>query len=236
MKINSLKFEGLEFGYPEQDLIFENVDFEFPIKQTVWVKAGYGSGRSTLLQLLAGLQQSTKGSYLINGENISEMSFEEFLPYRMAIGYGFDFGGLINNRTLLENLTLPLEYHKLCSGKQAEDRVKEYFDLLGASKFLKQRPSDVPGGMRKLACLVRAMIAHPQMLLLDDPSVGLGQDTILQYFDLIQKLRKDGFCQHIFISSYDDKLMSLMEHTEVFVDSGQIYSHSTEGDKKVVHL
>ena len=133
MKINSLKFEGLEFGYPEQDLIFENVDFDFPLNQFVWVKAGYGSGRSTLLQLIAGLQQSTKGKYLINDQNVSEMSFEEFLPYRMNIGYGFDFGGLINNRTLLENLTLPLEYHKTCTRVQAEDRVEfsepEYISL-----------------------------------------------------------------------------------------------------------
>lgn len=236
MKIKSLKFEGLEFGYPEQDLIFNNVDFDFPVNELVWIKASYGTGRSTLLQLLAGLQQSSKGKYLINDENVSEMSFEEFLPYRMNIGYGFDFGGLINNRTLLENLTLPLEYHKICTRKQAEDRVKEYFDVLGASKFLNQRPSNVPGGMRKLSCLVRAMVTHPQMLLLDDPSVGVGQDTLLKYFDLIYKLRKEGLCQHIFISSYDDKFMGLLEHKEIFIDCGQIYSHETDGYKKVVHL
>jgi len=236
MKIQKLRFENLQFGYEGQEPLFENVDFDFPLQKIVWVKASTGAGRSTLLQLMAGLVTPMKGKYLLNEQSVTEMSFEEFLPYRLQIGYGFDFGGLLHNRTVLENLTLPLVYHKICSEKEAEDKAHYYLQELGALKFANKRPSEIPGGMRKLTCLVRAMITEPQILLLDDPSVGVGQDTILKYFDLVSELRKKDKCQHIFISSYDDKLMNCLEHSEIFIDCGQIYGELGEPEKKVVSL
>lgn len=234
--IESLRFENVEFGFEGQDPIFEAVDFDFPLDKVVWVKATSGAGRSSLLQLLASLQVPNKGQYLINEKNVSEMSFEEFLPYRLQIGYGFDFGGLINNRSLLENVTLPLVYHKICSALEAETRGKRFFDILGATRFMNERPAMVPGGMRKLTCVLRALITEPQVLLLDDPSVGLGQDTVLKYFDLVSELRDQKKVRHIFISSFDEKLMSLMDHTEIFIDGGLIHKEMETKEKKVVSL
>lgn len=236
MKIHNLKFEGLVFGFEGQEPIFEGVDFDFPMTEIVWAKASSGSGRSSLLQLMAGLLVPQKGQYLINDLNVGDMSFEEFLPYRMAIGYGFDFGGLIHNRTLLENVTLPLVYHKACSEKEAIERAETYFQALGATRFKDQRPSLVPGGIRKLTCLIRALITEPQVLLLDDPSVGLGQDVVLKYFDLVHELRKKDRAQHVFISSFDEQLMSCLPHKEIFLDCGQIYLDVIDGDKKAVCL
>ncbi len=235
-KITSLQFKNLSFAYEGHDSLFQNVEFDFPTNEIVWVKADSGSGRSSLLQLMAGLQMPSKGSYFINEHNVTEMTFEEFLPYRLAIGYSFDFGGLINNRTLMENCTLALLYHKICSHHEADDKVKYFFDKMGVSKHLDKRPALVPGGVRKLTCLLRALILEPQMLLLDDPSVGLGQDTILKYFDLINDLRRQGRAKHVFISSFDDKLMGLLDHREIFIEEGQLHKHPDEFEKKVVNL
>lgn len=238
MKIQNIKFEGLVFGFEGQELLFDQVDFEFPTGEIIWVKAESGAGRSTLLQLMAGLQNPSKGKYLINDVNIAEMSFEEFLPYRMQIGYGFDFGGLINNRTLLENVTLPLLYHKVVSPDEANERALYYFEKMNMTKHKDSRPAVVPGGIRKLTCLLRTLVTQPQILLLDDPSVGLGQETSLKFFDCIQDLRKQGFAQHVFISSFDEKLMTCIPHKEIYLDSGQIYADLTENSesKKVVGL
>lgn len=236
MKIQSLKFEGLCFNYEGQDLLFEQVDFDFPMNEIVWVKASSGAGRSSLLQIMAGLIVPQKGKYLINDGNVADMSFEEFLPYRMTIGYGFDFGGLLHNRTILENITLPLVYHKVCSKPQADDRAADYLRSLGIQKFANQRPSMVPGGVRKMACLIRSLMLEPQVLLLDDPSVGLGQDQILKFFDSIQDLRKRGKAQHVFISSFDEQLMNCLSHKEIFIDCGMIYQDVVDGEKKVVSL
>jgi ABC-type ATPase involved in cell division len=94
----------------------------------------------------------------------------------------------------------------------------------------------VPGGIRKLTCLIRALINEPQVILLDDPSVGLGQETSLKYFDCIQEIRSRGKAQHVFVSSFDDQLMSCVPHREIFIDGGQIYLDVLDGEKKVVSL
>ncbi|MBX3019094.1 MAG: ATP-binding cassette domain-containing protein [Bdellovibrionaceae bacterium] len=237
MRVDNIRFENLTFGFENNAKIFQNTTFDFPLDQIVWIKGESGAGRSTLLQLQAGLLIPEQGAYVMNGENVSEMSFEEFLPYRLNIGYGFDLGGVLYNKTLEENLTLPLLYHKVLSPNEAAQRAMIYMEDLGISKYQHLRPSVVPGGVRKLVCLIRALIMHPQILLLDDPSVGLGQETALKFFDLVDELRQQGELRHVFLSSFDDKLMSVVNPTMVAIDNGQLYLHEAEddsGEKKAV--
>ena len=234
-KIKSLKFEQVSFHYENSPIIFEDVNFDFPTDKFVWVRSLHsGSGRSTLLQILAGLAPLSSGQYKINGENISEMSFEEFLPYRLAIGYSFDFGGLLHNQTLLENLKLPLMYHKICSHSEAVKKVTHYMEALDILKYKDLRPSNVQTSVRKIAALIRPLLLNPQLLLLDDPSLGVEQEIVLKYLDIIQELRKKGTCQHVFISTFDEKLMGLIEHQEVLINNSQLVAE--EIGKKVVNL
>lgn len=236
MKIESLKFEGVSFAHEGQDPVVQNVEFDFPMNEILWVKAEEGAGKSSLLQILGGLQIPQSGQYLVNGNNVCDMSFEEFLPYRLEIGYSFDYGGLINNRTLFDNVILPLLYHKVLSPEAAKARVVEMFEKFDLMKFANERPAHVPGRVRKLTCLLRSLVMQPQMLLLDDPSVGLGQDSVYTFVDYIHQLRKEGCLNHIFISSYDEKFMSLMNYQIVHLDDGQLYFQTVDPEKRVVHL
>jgi len=233
-QIHKLRFENLSFNFEGQDPLFQSVDFDFPLNQLVWVKAEHGAGRSTLLQILAALQVPVRGSYWINDQNVGEMSFEEFLPYRLKMGYGFDTGGLIHNRTVFENLVLPLLYHKLISPEAATERVDLLLKRFDLWKYRDQRPSFISGGTRKLACLLRALIQHPEMLLLDDPTVGLEESTALQFFDLLQELRQNHGLRHVFVSSFDDKFMSGQQHTEVFIEGSLLHRLPENFDKKLV--
>lgn len=235
--IEKIRFEQISFAYEGTDPVFDSIDFDFPTNEIVWVRAGHsGAGRSTLLQIMAGMIVPTKGAYFINDQNICEMSFEEFLPYRLSIGYAFDMGGLLHNRTLFENLMLPLLYHKMMPPRDAEKHVLSLMEDLNILRYKDFRPSAVQGGVRKIACLIRPLLMSPDVLLLDDPSLGLGQDVILKYFDLIQELRKQGHAKHVFVSSFDEKLMSLMDHQEIFIEHGMIHSSMPMREKKVVHL
>ncbi|HEY1078982.1 MAG TPA: ATP-binding cassette domain-containing protein [Bdellovibrio sp.] len=236
MKIESLKFEGVSFTHEGQEPIVQNVEFDFPMNEILWVKAEEGAGKSSLLQILAGLQIPQSGRFLVNGENVVDMSFEEFLPYRLQIGYSFDYGGLINNRTLFDNLMLPLLYHKLVSPEEAKERVESLFKEFGVEKFAHERPAHVPGRVRKLTCLMRALVMRPQVLLLDDPSVGLGQDSVYLFVDHVHRLRKEGFFKHVFISSYDEKFMNLFAYQIIHLDEGQLYYQAVDPEKRVVHL
>lgn len=231
--IKSLKFEGLFFQHESNDPILMNADFDFPTNENVLIQSAQGAGKSTLLQILGGLIVPQSGKYLINDSNVGDMSFEEFLPYRLSIGYTFDYGGLINNRTIYDNLMLPLLYHKIVEVTEANRRVMEVLKFFDLEKFKDERPAHIPGRVRKIACLLRPMMTHPQVLLLDDPSVGLGQETSLKFIDLITKHRAERGLKHVFISSYDEKFMGHINHITIHLDNGLLYVHPVDGNKVV---
>lgn len=232
LEIKDLKFENLSFAYEGQTPMFTNTSFHFPMEKIVWIQAESGAGRSTLLQLMGSLILPQNGSYYINGKNVTDMTFEEFLPYRLQIGYGFDMGGVIHNRTILENLTLPLFYHKTLSQKLATKRAEKYLERMGILKHKDNRPSVVPGAVRKIVCLLRALIMHPQILLLDDPTVGISRDIYLQYFDLVSDLRSMGCLNHVFMSSFDTGLIDVLKPTTIAIDNGQLYHYEVDGEQR----
>lgn len=236
LEIKSLRFEGITLKHEGYDPLFVNCDFDFPMNSVVWIESDEGAGKSSLLQMMAGLQSPNSGKFLINEENVSEMSFEEFLPYRLQIGYSFDYGGLISNRTIYDNLILPLNYHKLVTPEQAKERVDEMIKTFELGKFVHERPAHVPGRVRKLVCLLRSLVMHPQVLLMDDPSVGLGQDTVYHFVDYLHKLRKEGHLSHMFISSYDEKFMGLFDYKKIHINESQIYLGVEPIEKKVLNL
>ncbi len=236
MKIDSLKFEKVTFAHDGHKPILQNVDFEFPYQEMVRIESAEGAGKSTLLQILAGLQIPQSGKYLINGENVLEMSFEEFLPYRIRVGYTFDYGGLLSNRTLFDNLMLPLLYHKIVSPEEAKERVQNIFSVFGVMDKAHERPAHVPGRIRKLTTLMRTLVLKPDLLILDDPSVGLGQESIQTFVGQIQQLRAEGFLRNVFFSSYDEKFMSLFDFVTVRLESGQLYLKNPELQKRVAYL
>lgn len=235
-EINDYAFERMTYAHENQGAILTNCDFTFPAGEILRIKSPEGSGKSTVLQLLAGLLLPQSGSYYINGEDIVGMSFEEFLPYRMRIGFTFDYGGLINNRSMVENLLLPLVYHKLMTFDAAKKRVEELCERFDLIRFRNDRPAHVPGRVRKLVVLLRGLITDPHILLLDDPSVGLSEKTQLELVSVLNEMRQRGLARHLIVSSYDEKFMGYLPHEVIHLDGGLLYSEPSNGQKKVASL
>lgn len=178
-KIESLCLENMGFRFDSGECIFEGVSFELPQSRMVWIRSPGGRGKSTLLRILACLEAPTSGQYLINGRSVANQSFEDLLPIRLNMGYGFDNGGLMNNKTLADNLTLQLKYHSLESEDEINERVESVAQLFGISgQFLNSRPYAVPGSIRKLVCILRTFMHWPQVVFLDDPTTGLKADNL----------------------------------------------------------
>lgn len=204
--ISNFEMRDLGFNFGEQKIL-ENVNVTLPANKVVWIHGASGSGKSVFAKLLCGLVQATEGHYAINGEYINQMSFEEFLPIRMNIGYSFDFGGLINNRTILQNIKLPIEYHHAVDLLEAEKRVKEVIELFNLESVLHQRPATIPGAFRKAACVARAFVMNPEMLVLDDPTTGLRGELKKKLKDLIRQRRYEGTLKHVFIVTEDNEFI-----------------------------
>jgi phospholipid/cholesterol/gamma-HCH transport system ATP-binding protein len=199
--IQSLVLEDMGFAYENSAPIFDHISMEIPKSKAIWVRSPGGRGKSTLLKILAGLLTPQFGRYLINGENVNDMSFEEFLSYRLNMGYGFDMGGLLNNKTVAENLSLPLLYHKLVSVEEAAERVEQIVDLFGLHQTKDQRPFAIPGSQRKLTCVIRAFVHHPQVVFLDDPQTGLKQDNLNDLFHYVEESFGQRGLKQVFFTS-----------------------------------
>ena len=176
-----------------------------------------GGGRSLLLRILAGLARPQSGKYLINGENVLEMSFEEFMGYRLSIGYGFDMGGLLNNKTLSENLLLPLEYHKLIPSDEARERVQGAMEMFGMTRTQDLRPYSVSGSQRKLTCMIRALIHWPQVAFLDDPITGIKEDNLNDLLYYVEESLATRGLKQIFFTSESPAIAERLKAEELLI-------------------
>jgi phospholipid/cholesterol/gamma-HCH transport system ATP-binding protein len=216
--LESLRLEKVSFGYENHALVFDKLDFAIPNASLSWIKGAPGAGKSSLLKVFGGLLYPSAGRYLINDQNVLEMSFTEFLPYRLALGYSFDLGGLLTNRTLFENLMLPLLFHQLCTPEEAEERVKYWMDRFDLAKVANERPFSVTGGQRKSAVVLRAFIHRPQVVFLDDPMAGLKEDGRNAFTELVQThLKTYGLKKLVF--SAERELPLKMSVKEVFLEA-----------------
>lgn len=200
MRIHRLRFENLTLEGQGPIPVFDQVNFEFPLDGVHWIRGETGSGKSSLLKLLAGLREPSRGSYLINDSDVATMSFEELVPFRRKIGYSFEYGGLISNRSIRQNLMLPFFYHRDLSATEAEARVAEFCHRFRLDAVKDLRPAQVSGGARKAACVARSLILHPELLLLDHPTAGLDPREVRTLSEMIRHQRADCGLRHVFIT------------------------------------
>lgn len=221
-KIESFAVEDIEMKYENGVTVLDSVTFQIQMGSIVHIKGSPGTGKSSLMKLLAGLMRPSRGKVLVNGLELHEMSFEEFLPMRMKIGYSFDYGGLVNNKTLFENVELPLSYHKAGTPEQIQARVNSLFSFFSVEAEKFRRPSMVIGGLRKLTCILRAFANHPELLLLDEPSTGLSTNVKSRMVDWIKTYRMIKPHSTILIASTDDEFMSHFEVNTIDLDNFKV--------------
>lgn len=215
--MTSFELDDMGFGFDPAVPVFENITFVMPTAKAVWVRSPGGRGKSTLLKILAGLIGPTSGHYLINGLRVGDMSFEDFLGYRLNMGYGFDMGGLLNNKTTTENLLLPLQYHNLVTDEEAHNRVDQVIDLFGLQTIAGSRPFAISGSQRKLTCVVRAFIHWPQIVFLDDPMTGLKQDNLNDLYHYVEESFAVRGLKQIFFTSENPEFAKKFAAEELLI-------------------
>ena len=143
-----------------------------------------GCGKSTLTRLIAGLMRPDEGTVWLHGEQV--------VSPRSTVGMAFQNPVLLEWRSILKNVLLPLEIVPTSLSKQgAEDRARHLLHLVGLSGFEDKRPSELSGGMRQRASLCRALIHNPDVLILDEPFGALDAFTREDLWLTMHKLRAE---------------------------------------------
>ncbi|OQW51557.1 MAG: hypothetical protein A4S09_10030 [Proteobacteria bacterium SG_bin7] len=231
--IGTIVLDNLSFAYPGNENILEGVSATFKPGSRIHFTGSSGVGKSTLMKILVGLSTPTAGKYIFDDVDILPLSFEEFLPYRLNIGFSFDLGGLLSNRTLLENLLLPLQYHERMNRGEAMARVEEIMREFCIWPNRNLRPSNVSGGQRKAACVARALVANPEVLILDQPTTGLDKMATSALMNSIEKGKSTGWLKHLFVTSADSAFTDQLNCETWVVFDKKIFSYA-EFEKKVV--
>lgn len=149
-----------------------------------------GSGKSSLLNLIAGLDRPTSGTVVVQGNHLGRLSREELAKYRLrTVGMVFQSFNLIPSMTLLENVELPLRFAEMARS-QREEIARRALDRVGLSARLRHRPTELSGGEQQRAALARAAINQPQILLADEPTGNLDSRTGSEIMDLIREFNE----------------------------------------------
>jgi len=181
-----------------------------------------GSGKSTLLSLLAGLDHPDLGTIEVNGEDLAKLNQDKLSKFRSKnLGIVFQQYHLMSNLTALENVGLPLELQGM---SQFEELARKVLKQVGLSNRIAHFPSELSGGECQRVALARAMVTEPSLILADEPSGNLDQQTGREIMDLLFDLCRDRG-QSLILVTHNQELAKQSDRTLVL----------TEGRLKSVH-
>jgi phospholipid/cholesterol/gamma-HCH transport system ATP-binding protein len=178
----------LRVRYEDREVL-HGLTFDVRRGETLVVIGGSGSGKSTMLRTLVGLEKLSSGQVRVNGLDISTASTREMDAIRKRIGLAFQGGALIGSLSVGENIALPLLEHTSLQRSTIEVMARIKLEQVGLSGFEDYSPSQLSGGMRKRAAFARAMALEPEILFFDEPSAGLDPITAAGIDDLILSLK-----------------------------------------------
>ena len=151
-----------------------------------------GSGKSTLMNILGVLDHATKGIYILDGKDVTDLDKDEMSAIRnKKIGFVFQNFNLIPRISALENVEIPMMYAGV-KKKERQEEAKRLLKLVGMEDRMDHDPSKLSGGQKQRVAIARAMINNPSILLADEPTGALDVNTSHQVMDLFHTLHKQG--------------------------------------------
>src|SRR5690554_4823222 len=215
-----LEATGLRKTYvtgPQQVTGWQDSNLHISAGETLAIVGASGSGKTTLLNALGGLDTVDEGRVLIGGKDLSKMTENQRTALRNKdIGFVYQFHHLLAEFSALENVMLP----QLLGGKsqkQAKLRAQECLEQLGLGHRLNHTPAELSGGERQRAAIARALVNRPKLVLLDEPTGNLDQQTARQVEEVMLELIQQSDTAFIMVT-HDQELAGRMNRCLLLKD------------------
>ncbi|MDH5180147.1 MAG: cell division ATP-binding protein FtsE [Gammaproteobacteria bacterium] len=208
----SKRYEG---GYDA----LSNISFHIEPGEMAFVTGHSGAGKSTLLKLIALLERPTRGQVLVNGQNLSRIKRRQIPYFRRNIGIIFQDHQLLFDRTVFDNVALPLiiaGYTRAEIGR----RVRAALDKVGLLGKEKKYPITLSGGEQQRVGIARAVVHKPLLLLADEPTGNLDPDLSREIMHIFREFSQVGVT--VLVASHDLELIREMQTRQIILHQGQL--------------
>ena len=176
----------------EEIFALRGVDLEIYKGEFVALMGPSGSGKSTLMNILGCLDTPTKGSYVLNGTDVSNLNDNELAEIRnKEIGFVFQTFNLLPRSSSLENVALPLVYAGIAKEARTT-RAIETLESVGLGNRMYHKPNELSGGQRQRVAVARALVNNPAIILADEPTGNLDTKTSIEIMGLIEEIHQKG--------------------------------------------
>ena len=189
-----LKLKSIKKDYIAGDSVvhaLKGVDLEFRKNEFVAILGHSGCGKTTLLNIIGGLDQYTSGDLIINGKSTKDFNDGDWDSYRNhSVGFVFQSYNLIPHQTVLANVELALTLSGVGSAER-KARAKEALEKVGLGDQIYKKPNQMSGGQMQRVAIARALVNDPDILMADEPTGALDSDTSVQIMDILKEISKD---------------------------------------------
>lgn len=228
-----LKLINIKKDYPMADTVvnaLRGVSIEFRQQEFVAILGQSGCGKTTMLNIVGGLDRYTSGDLQINGKSTTKFNDSDWDTYRNnTIGFVFQNYNLIPHLTVLGNVEIALTLSGI-SAKERTQRAKEALNSVGLESQYKKRPNQLSGGQMQRVAIARALVNNPKVILADEPTGALDSTTSAQIMDILKEISKERL---IIMVTHNQEIADTYASRIVRLTDGLIISDSNPYDSKL---
>ena len=212
-------FDNLSKRYSGGFEALKNVSFEMDAGEMAFLTGHSGAGKSTLLKMLMLMERPTSGNLLINGKNLNRLSSSQIPIYRRQVGVVFQNHQLLLDRTVFDNVALPLQVSGYPSSEIGR-RVRAALDGVGLLEKEQQKPVALSGGEQQRVGIARAVVHKPRILLADEPTGNLDPELSSEIMALFRRFQNVGVT--VLIATHDITLINRMQLRIMHLEEGEL--------------
>ncbi len=214
-----LKFDNVSMRYPEVGDVLRSVSFHLEKGEIAFLTGHSGAGKSTLFKLIAMMERGNRGQITFSDYNFNKINSRQIPFIRRKMGLIFQDYKLLNDRTVFDNVALPLIIMGY-SYNEISRRVRAALDKVGLLGKEKKYPLMLSGGEQQRIGIARAVVNKPLMILADEPTGNLDPELSAEIMHLFEQFKQVGVT--VLIASHDISLISQLNHRVLKLDHGQL--------------